>query len=401
MKKAAFLLIAFLLSFTAFAFDTNSTFGMTQQKDPEGYQQYVGKSFSLRYPAGKLETWDKSGFKPNDEMIPNTYTITKVTVKDVVLNGKPNKEITVEAIQNGAKKKIKFKGYEEVSVKLGFWGDIKQWPLIGYMPITFTEPMDEFKNKVVGTTLTHPKVKDTYEVVDAYIARTGDSDAATADLGIKIKNNRTGETSGILYNKRDIAPFAKALEGKYKTALIAVEKPEDTSDRYGATTSIKDEGVDKYSFSDSIINIVIYGTPEQFNFELKNVSPSSLKLIWNEAAFVGLDGSTSKIMHNGVKYSEREGDQPATTIIKGAKIDDLACPTANVYYDEGTRIGYSTYGNGWKTRSMLPKDYKGAEAGEIRLMLPIQVKDVVNEYTFVFKVYYTYDHPELLNQENL
>lgn len=401
MKKAAFLLIAFLLSFTAFAFDTNSTFGMTQQKDPEGYQQYVGKSFSLRYPAGKLETWDKSGFKPNDEMIPNTYTITKVTVKDVELNGKPNKEITVEAIQNGAKKKIKFKGYEEVSVKLGFWGDIKQWPLIGYMPITFIEPMDEFKNKVVGTTLTHPKVKDTYEIIDAYIARTGDSDAATADLGIKIKNNRTGETSGILYNKRDIAPFAKALEGKYKTALIAVEKPEDIGDRYGATTSIKDEGVDKYSFSDSIINIVIYGTPEQFNFELKNVSPSSLKLIWNEAAFVGLDGSSSKIMHNGVKYSEREGDQPATTIIKGAKIDDLACPTANVYYDEGTRIGYSTYGNGWKTRSMLPKDYKGAEAGEIRLMLPIQVKDVVNEYTFVFKVYYTYDHPELLNQENL
>lgn len=106
-------------------------------------------------------------------------------------------------------------------------------------------------------------------------------------------------------------------------------------------------------------------------------------------------------MHNGVKYSQREGDQPATTIIKGAKIDDLACPTANVYYDEGTRIGYSTYGNGWKTRSMLPKEYKGKETGEIRLMLPIQVKDVVNEYTFVFKVYYKYDHPELLNQENL
>lgn len=401
MKKATSLLMALLIAITAFAFDTNGTYGIKQQENPEGYQQYVGKSFTLRYPAGKLETWEKSGFKPSDDMIPNTYTITKVTVKDVQLNGKPNKEITVEAVQDGAKKKIKFKGYEEVSVKLGFWGDIKQWPLIGYMPITFTEPMTEFKNKVVGTTLTHPKVKDTYEVVDAYIARTGDSEAATAALGIKVKNNRTGETTGILYDKRATAPFAKALEGKYKTALVAVEKPEDSADRYGATTSIKDAGVDKYSFSDSIINIVIYGTPEQFNFELKNVSPSSLKLIWNEAAFVGIDGSTSKIMHNGVKYSEREGDQPATTIIKGAKIDDLACPTANVYYDEGTRIGYSTFGNGWKTRSMLPKEYKGNEAGEIRLMLPIQVKDVVNEYTFVFKVYYTYDHPELLNQENL
>ena len=126
-----------------------------------------------------------------------------------------------------------------------------------------------------------------------------------------------------------------------------------------------------------------------------------MKLIWNEAAFVGLDGSTSKIMHVGVKYSEREGDQPATTIIRGAKIDDIAVPTSNVYYDEGVTVGYSTIGNGWKTRSMLPEKYQGKEAGEIRLMLPIQVKDVVNEYTFVFKVYYTYDHPELLKTERL
>ena len=29
---------------------------------------------------------------------------------------------------------------------------------------------------------------------------------------------------------------------------------------------------------------------------------------------------------------------------------------------------------------MLPKEYTTKEAGEIRLMLPIQVKDVVNEY---------------------
>ena len=106
-------------------------------------------------------------------------------------------------------------------------------------------------------------------------------------------------------------------------------------------------------------------------------------------------------MHAGVKYSQREGDQPATTVIKGAKIDDLACPTANVYYDKGSTIGYTTVGNGWKTRSMFPSEYKGKDAGEIRLMLPIQVKDVVNEYTFVFKVYYKYSHPELLNQENL
>lgn len=50
---------------------------------------------------------------------------------------------------------------------------------------------------------------------------------------------------------------------------------------------------------------------------------------------------------------------------------------------------------------MLPTSYQGKEPGVIQLMLPIQIKNVVNEYTFVFKVYYTYDHPELLNTEKL
>ena len=389
-----------MTTLSALAFDTNSTFGIKQQDSPEGYQQYVGKTFQIRYASGKLETWDKSGFKPSKEVIPLTFTITKVTTKDIRLNDKPNLEIQVEAIQVGGKKKIKFKGYQEVSVKMGFWGDIKQWPLIGYMPIFFTEPMEEFKNKCIGQIITHPVVKDTYEITDAYVACT-DKEEATAKLGIEVKNTRTGEPQKVFYDDRNTAPFSKALEGRYKTALIRVEKPEDSAERYGNTTSITDDGLGKYTFNDSIINIVIYGTPEQFNFELKNISPHSLKVIWNEAAFVGLDGSTSKIMHNGVKYSQREGDQPASTIIKGAKLDDLACPTTNVYYDEGVTIGYSTIGNGWKTRSMLPSEYRGKEAGEIRLMLPIQVKDVVNEYTFVFKVYYSYDHPELLHADKI
>lgn len=392
------ILVALMVILPAFAFDVNGTFGMKEQDTPEGYQQYVGKQFKVRYASGELETWEKSGFKPKDEIISNTYTITKVTVKDVDLNGKPNKEVTVEAVQDGSNKKVKFKGYQKVSVKIGFWGDIKKWPLIGYMPIMFIEPFNEFKTQNVGKIISNPIVKDTYEVIDAYVAR---GSGATAALGLEVKNTRTGQTKKVLYDKKDTAPFSDALEGKYTTALIKVEKPEDSSDRYSEVKTITDAGVDKYSFNDSTINITIYGTPEQFNFILKNVSPHSLRIIWNEAAFVGLDGSTSKIMHAGVKYSQREGDQPATTVIKGAKIDDLACPTANVYYDKGSTIGYTTVGNGWKTRSMFPSEYKGKDAGEIRLMLPIQVKDVVNEYTFVFKVYYKYSHPELLNQENL
>ena len=385
---------------TVFAFETNSLFGFKQQKTSEGYQQYVGKSFFVRPAYGKLETWTKSGLTYDKSYEGKTFTITKITVKDVTLNDKPNKEVTVVAVQDGAKTKIKFKGYEEVSVKVSIWSGVKQWPLIGWMPVVFTEPFNQKKQELLGKTIKHDMVKDEYEITDVFMGEDKTTDA-TAVTSVTVKNKRTGATVSCPYSKVNIAPFADALKGSYKTALAKVEKPEDATNRYGETKTIQDAGVDKFSYNDSIIDITIFGTSEEFKFVLKNISEHSLKIIWNEAVFVGLDGSTSKIMHVGTKYSQREADQPATVVIKGAKIDDLATPTANVYYDEGYKIGYSTYGNGWKTRSMLPKEYIGKEAGEIRLMLPIQIKDVVNEYTFVFRVYYTYDHSELLHAEKL
>ena len=348
-----------------------------------------------------MERWAKSGFKFDKALADKVFSVTKVTVKDVTLNDKPNKEVTIQATEVGGKTKIKFKGYEEVSVKVSIWSGVKQWPLINYMPIVLVEPFEQYKASKMGETITHEMVKDQYEVVDVFLGSDSKKDYATAVPNVRVKNKRTGDIRTCPYADVNSTPFKAAFKGSYKTALVRVEKPEDATNRYGETKTIQDEGVDKYSYNDSIIDVIIFGTKEQFSFALKNISNHSLKLIWNEAAFVGLDGSSSKIMHAGIKYSERENDQPATTIIKGAKIDDVATPTANVYYDEGYRIGYSTYGNGWKTKSMLPAEYVGKNAGEIRLMLPIQVKDVVNEYTFVFKVYYTYDHPELLNADKL
>lgn len=401
MKKLLLLLTMLWTTSAIYAFDTNSNFGFTEQKSGDDYQQYVGKSFFVRPAYGQLETWRKSGFEYDKSYEGKTFTITKISVKDVVLNDKPNREVSVTAVQDGGKSKIKFKGYEEVSVKMSFWRGVKKWPLIAWMPVVFTEPFYQKKKEMLGNIIKHEMVKDEYEIVDVFIGKGSKDSDATAETNVTVRNKRTGATFTCPYSEVNIEPFADALKGSYKTALTKVEKPEDASNRYGETKTIQDDGVDKYSYNDSIIDITIFGTNEQFCFVLKNISSHSLKIIWNEAAFVGLDGSTSKIMHVGTKYSQRESDQPATVLIKGAKINDVATPTVNVYYDEGYKIGYTTYGNGWKTKSMLPKDYKGKEAGEIRLMLPIQVKDVVNEYTFVFKVYYTYDHPELLNAEKI
>ena len=119
------------------------------------------------------------------------------------------------------------------------------------------------------------------------------------------------------------------------------------------------------------------------------MSDNSIKVVWNEAVFVDYDGSTSKIMHLGTKYSQKDGDQPASTVIKGAKIEDVAVPTVNVRYSDLLKD--------WVTDSMYPSD-PGKEPGQLRLMLPIQLKEVINEYIFVFDVKYVFKYPERLNQ---
>lgn len=386
--------LSVLLSYMtiAFAFEDNGTFAIKEQDTAEGYQQYVGKSFFVRPAIGTRETWDKSGFKYKDSFAGKTFIISKINVKNVLIDFVTYREVTVYADEYCGDNKIKFKGYGSVIP-----GKInsEQQPLIGLMPIVFIEPFEEFKKEYIGKTVSHELVKDKYEIIDVYF----DVYKSIPCPYFTIKNIRTEETAKCSFPERNTAPFESALKGNYKTALLKVDKPKDATNRYSKTQTITDDGIEKYSFDDSIIDITIYGTEKEFQFELTNVSDHSIKIIWNEAVFAGLDGTSSKIMHSGIKYSEREGDQPATVVLTGAKIVDVATPTANVHFFEG--FGPQHALSHWETRSMLPEKYEGNNIGEIRLMLPIQIKDVVNEYTFVFKVYYSYDHPELLYIEKL
>lgn len=397
IKRFSILFVLLINCIIIFANDYSSNFGFVKQEDIAAYQKYVGKKFLIRNAFGNLETWERTKLYDYKYYIGKTYTINKITVKDVKLNGKPNRRISIVAKENGSNRKIKFDAYEEYSEKLTYYGHKKIWPMISCMPIVFVEQLDEFKKNHIGEIIKNDLVKDQYEIVDVFIGEGVGDNYDVAEINVKVKNKRTNEVIECPYSIVKTKPFEYALQGKYTTILKKVEKPEDTSDRYSKSKSVVEDGINKYFYTDSIIDILIYGDSKSFNFILKNVSNHSLKIVWNEAAFVGLDGTSSKIMHAGIKFSARESDQPATTIIKGAKIEDLATPTSNVYYDEGIPIGNIMINNGWKIKSMFPEEFVGKSIGEVRLMLPIQIKDVINEYTFIFDVNYSYNHPELLN----
>lgn len=183
----------------------------------------------------------------------------------------------------------------------------------------------------------------------------------------------------------------KSYVASYSVGLTAVESPADAKQQFGETkvVTFDEEGVSKYRYEDDYINIVWYVGMKQFNFTLTNKSGHTLKINWDDVSYVDTKGQVGRVMHSGVKYTERNNSQPATTVPKGATISDLLLPTENVYYVSGQ------YG-GWRENYLLPCVYKTSEdfnAGASSLvgktmtvMMPIMIENVQNDYTFTFNI---------------
>lgn len=177
----------------------------------------------------------------------------------------------------------------------------------------------------------------------------------------------------------------------YSVGLSSVESPANSKQQFGETKVVdfKDGEVNKYRYEDDFIEIVWYVSTKQFNFELKNKSNHSLKVDWDDISFVDISKKAGRVMHAGVKYSEKNSSQPATTVPKGASISDILLPTENVYYISGQ------YG-GWREKNLLPSFYKtqkdlntGAPSyigKKMTISMPIIIENVQNDYTFVFNV---------------
>lgn len=241
----------------------------------------------------------------------------------------------------------------------------------------------------IGTVFTNPKFKCSYSVIKV----SGQTNLWTYNHTKKyvVQNSISGITKNVLAEIAESMAFIGDDDGHFFATLESVEKPSDPSIRYGESKTITEDGVTKYSYTDNVINIIIVSGSSQFDFVLKNVSDNTIKLVWNESVFVDVNGSTSKIMHSGIKYSQKEGDQPVSTIIRGASLEDLAIPTEKVYYNEESKE--------WTKESLYSKAKIKEESQFIKLMLPIQIKDVINDYIFEFSLSYKYDHPEYLIEE--
>lgn len=293
-----------------------------------------------------------------------------------------NETIKFELVDStNPKKKVKFQfknQYEYYSYGNYTWCNTKTYQV----PLFLVNKFNEVKDKTIGKVFTDPEVAFSVKVTDMQLTPSKERKEYPV-VCVTLLNEATNVEKIVPYEnmaKEVKNIFSEAKSGRYIAKLSSVEKPSNPEIRYGekSLTSTEDK-VSKYLYVDNVLSIIIFASPTQFNFELKNISDNSLKVVWDEAVIVDFDGSTSKVMHKGTKYSARNESQPASTIIKGAMLDDLAAPTDKVRYSDALKE--------WVNDSMFPS--KMGQSGKIlTLMLPIQIKDVVNEYIFVFDLEY-------------
>ena len=183
----------------------------------------------------------------------------------------------------------------------------------------------------------------------------------------------------------------------YDISLNSVESPADAKIQYGENKIVKfTEGNNqKYSYKDKYLDIMWIVYSSKLEFIITNISGHTMKINWDDVSYVNYNGYVSRVMHKGVKYIEREKPQGSISIPNKATYEDIILPTDNVHFNPG----YGAYVPAkWESFALIPCYYNnkkemladlnnGTWIGKtIRILLPIEIAGVKNDYSFEFRV---------------
>jgi hypothetical protein len=195
---------------------------------------------------------------------------------------------------------------------------------------------------------------------------------------------------------------------QYSMSFEKVERPKSFNDRYSQLKTDTVVANQKYNFffEDSIFQIFWLVNRSVIGFYMNNKTEHSLKIIWDEAAFVDQNGSTHRVMHQGIKYSNKDQSQPPSIVVRKGNYDDIIQPTDYVYWKEGTENSSGSWENKpiidyfdlhynsqfihengkYPTLEAFTTAVNANVGKSIQVLLPIRIEETTNDYIFTFKI---------------
>lgn len=195
------------------------------------------------------------------------------------------------------------------------------------------------------------------------------------------------------FYKNSLCYFKKGLNEKltleYYTKmhweLVNVEKPSDDQNKFSGRDSTFMQTDGKGCYEDDNISISWAVSASEFIFTIKNKNTFSIKIPWDDAVYVDFYGNSNRVIHNGVKYADRNAEQPTSVVPRNATLSDMLIPSDN--------ISFSSFAKIWVTRPLMadfacPEQMEDSQVigKRVQIIFPILIKDIVNEYTFTFEL---------------
>lgn len=194
----------------------------------------------------------------------------------------------------------------------------------------------------------------------------------------------------------------------YEVALVEVERPTATRERWGDRTQIVLGDSSRYQYEDDLVDVRMGFVSDQIVFLLRNKTAHSLKVIWDEAAYIDYDGELTRVMHEGTSYADRNASQPPSIVPARQTLTDLIAPNNRVYYREGFYGRYYSSPGGWDHLPLILPYRREVPVGSasgpstaiadfrreaeelvgkrVGVLLPLEIEGVTNEYTFWFEI---------------
>lgn len=114
-------------------------------------------------------------------------------------------------------------------------------------------------------------------------------------------------------------------------------------------------------------------------FKLLNKSQAAVEIDWAHASFIDSGSGAHQIIHEGIRYIERDKAPPPTVVPPGANVSDTILPADYVSFESSSSAG-------WKVRDIFEGGRAKNEGKTIGVFLPIRIRGVAKNYQFTFKV---------------
>lgn len=143
--------------------------------------------------------------------------------------------------------------------------------------------------------------------------------------------------------------------------------------------------VSSQNYNDDVIDISMEFGEQSISMFIGNQTSSSIKILWDDAAYIDQFGSAHRVIHLGTKLIDRDKAQVPSVVPKGSHINEEVVPSDCIEWMASTsNWEYTPVSQMYMYNTEKEAQEATMNLADVQLLLPIEANGQRYEYTFKF-----------------